>query len=455
MTNHSERLRKETRIRAIFNQIDRDHNGKLDIDEIQSALKHFGVTLNRERTRDLIKEYDTSGDGTLDVHEFSKLFDRAQLEKIFDHIDKDQSGSIEINELKHLFSEFGVQVGKAQIKQIIHKLDRDNDGTITKTEFFNAFQHIPDLKMENLTSELISLSNLDNGSEIAPSLPAPEENLLRFLFAGGMGGMVSKTITAPLERIKIVAQTQSKVNVPTTQIVKNILREEGWRGLFKGNTAGIIRVVPFSALVCFSYTIMLKVLPSDEKYDKVEPLWRFISGGVAGAFASCSTYPLDVVRARLATQKDLTMKTATQNLLRGGFRSCFYGIRPTLIAIAPFIAVQQSSYDLMKRSLLNYYLPSVPLFLGCGVFAGITAQTITHPFDVIRRQMQTSSVADGNNQPLRKITTADALVDVVKREGFKGLYRGIVPAALKVAPAVAISLLVRDACLDRLDTNSK
>ena len=265
--------------------------------------------------------------------------------------------------------------------------------------------------------------------------------------------MASKTFTAPLERVKIVAQT-SENKRSTANIIRTIIKEEGWRGLFRGNFAGILRVVPFSALVCFSYTIMVGMLPKDKKYDKVEPMWRFVSGGLAGGFATCCTYPLDVIRARLATQGVVTMREVTSNLMKSGLRESFRGIRPTLLAIAPFIAIQQSSYDMLKFHLLNHYLPSVTLFLGCGVVAGIAAQGATHPFDVVRRRMQTKSSAlpKGETSVSPRLTTVNAIATIVRKDGIRGLFRGIVPATLKVAPAVAISLLVRDACLNRLST---
>lgn len=55
----------------------------------------------------------------------------------------------------------------------------------------------------------------------------------------------------------------------------------------------------------------------------------------------------------------------------------YKGIGPTLIAIAPFVAMQQITYDLLKyeASTMNIE-PSVWLFLSCGSLAGVAAQTV-------------------------------------------------------------------------------
>lgn len=89
--------------------------------------------------------------------------------------------------------------------------------------------------------------------------------------------------------------------------------------------------------------------------------------------------------------------------------------------------------------------PSALLFAACGVVAGVTAQTVVYPLDVLRRRMQTVTHTDGASLSLR-----GALVDLIQTAGPRGLFAGIVPAWLRVAPAAAVSLLVRDAVLGRL-----
>lgn len=106
--------------------------------------------------------------------------------------------------------------------------------------------------------------------------------------------------------------------------------------------------------------------------------------------------------------------------------------------------------DIAKNGALEVGLvsePSAPLFVGCGAVAGVGAQTLVYPLDVVRRrQMQATpdaGVAAGMGATLKA---------VVRQGGLRALWAGIVPAYLRVAPAVATSLLVRDAILGRLRT---
>ena len=56
----------------------------------------------------------------------------------------------------------------------------------------------------------------------------------------------------------------------------------------------------------------------------------------------------------------------------------YRGIGPTLLAIAPFMAVQQSCYDVLKQKAISHNLePSAPLFFTCGSLAGGIAQTVS------------------------------------------------------------------------------
>jgi solute carrier family 25 phosphate transporter 23/24/25/41 len=85
--------------------------------------------------------------------------------------------------------------------------------------------------------------------------------------------------------------------------------------------------------------------------------------------------------------------------------------------------------------------PSVLAKLFCGGVAGAVAQTCTYPLDLIRRRFQvmgTSSSAYGYHYR----STWGAVVDVVRREGLLGLYKGCLPNYLKVAPAISVSFVV-------------
>ena len=81
--------------------------------------------------------------------------------------------------------------------------------------------------------------------------------------AGGMAGAVSRTVVSPLERLKILFQIQSagreEYKLSVGQGLTKMWREEGWRGLMRGNGTNCIRIVPYSAVQFGSYNFYKKV----------------------------------------------------------------------------------------------------------------------------------------------------------------------------------------------------
>lgn len=95
--------------------------------------------------------------------------------------------------------------------------------------------------------------------------------------------------------------------------------------------------------------------------------------------------------------------------------------------------------------------PSGTVMLLCGSWAGAVSQTLTYPLDVIRRRMQVAGMTDsklGYKDKSRSFaglptthTTGgiDAIRNIIRKNGIKGLYFGLFPNLLKVAPSMGAS----------------
>merc|ERR1719262_1712771 len=131
--------------------------------------------------------------------------------------------------------------------------------------------------------------------------------------AGGVSGAVSKTATAPIERVKLLIQTQDanpKIisgEVPRYTGIMNcftrVAAEQGFGAFWRGNTVNVIRYFPTQAFN-FAFKDTIKNL-----FPKANPKTEFgkffainmASGGLAGAGSLCIVYPLDYARTRLAS----------------------------------------------------------------------------------------------------------------------------------------------------------
>ena len=111
---------------------------------------------------------------------------------------------------------------------------------------------------------------------------------------GGTGGICSRTATAPLERVKILAQVGT-TRGSMFQTWAKIIEHQGIRGLWRGNLVNCRRVFPFGGLVTFSYGNITNLMPLSTT-SKKSYLYRFGAGVAAGGIATTLTYPMDLIR---------------------------------------------------------------------------------------------------------------------------------------------------------------
>ncbi|KAK7373931.1 hypothetical protein VNO80_07353 [Phaseolus coccineus] len=263
-------------------------------------------------------------------------------------------------------------------------------------------------------------------------------------FAGAIAGAAAKTVTAPLDRIKLLMQTQSvrvgqdsaKKAMSFVEAIAAVGKEEGIKGYWKGNLPQVIRVVPYTAVQLFAYEIYKKIFRGEN--GDLSVVGRLAAGAFAGMTSTFITYPLDVLRLRLAVEPGYrTMSEVALSMLREeGFASFYRGLGPSLIAIAPYIAVNFCVFDLLKKSLPEKYQKRTETSILTAVLSASLATLTCYPLDTVRRQMQLKGTPYN--------TVLDALSGIVARDGIAGLYRGFVPNALKSLPNSSIKLTIYD-----------
>jgi solute carrier family 25 (adenine nucleotide translocator) protein 4/5/6/31 len=135
---------------------------------------------------------------------------------------------------------------------------------------------------------------------------------LKDLAAGGIAGAISKTVVAPIERVKLLLQTQdSNPRIKSGEIPRytgiincfvRVSSEQGFLSFWRGNTANVIRYFPTQA---FNFAFKGTIKNMFPKYNPKTEFWPFFgvnlaSGGLAGAGSLLIVYPLDFARTRLA-----------------------------------------------------------------------------------------------------------------------------------------------------------
>ncbi len=174
----------------------------------------------------------------------------------------------------------------------------------------------------------------------------------------------------------------------------------------------------------------------------------FVSGAIAGAAATTATYPLDLLRTRFAAQGTEKVYASLLSSIRDiarteGPRGFFQGLSAGVGQVVPYMGLFFTGYELLRTRLAGLDLPFGSGDATAGVMASVAAKTGVFPLDLIRKRLQvqgpTRSKYGRGNIPVYKGVWASMRV-IVRKEGVRGLYRGLTISLVKAAPASAVTM---------------
>eukprot|EP01059_Diplonema_ambulator_P004331 TRINITY_DN14030_c0_g1_i1.p1 TRINITY_DN14030_c0_g1~~TRINITY_DN14030_c0_g1_i1.p1 ORF type:complete len:289 (+),score=59.24 TRINITY_DN14030_c0_g1_i1:31-897(+) len=256
--------------------------------------------------------------------------------------------------------------------------------------------------------------------------------------AGAVAGTFSKTVTAPLSRLTIMRQVAAAEpgmrQVSMYAEFLGTVKTKGVRHLFRGNTAAVCHKVPFSGVYHGTYSVL-------KGWTGQETFWfRLGNGSVAGAAACIAAYPLDLARSLIASGKSETpslVKTLWAEGKRGGGRTLYRGLWPTLLQVTPNLGVNYAVYDTCSQFFASDKKPTIGSTLSSAASAGIASSLATHPLDVIRRVIQTDGAAGTSSRFNGSFSAAWSTI--VASNSPRALWRGLTPELLKVVPSVCLT----------------
>ena len=274
---------------------------------------------------------------------------------------------------------------------------------------------------------------------------------MKSLLTGAVSGVISRSATASLERLKILRQFKDLSHESMWQTFRRLYVTEGLRGFYKGNGVNAIRIAPYNAIQLSSFYRYKHWFGAS----KDRPLHLVAASGCAGMTSVLSCYPLDLIRSVLTIQSEKDKKykgikhTATSIYKERGIRGLYRGLNASLIGIVPYVGVNLSAFDILKH---YFQLPkSHPYFDACnfglGGIAATGAVLTTYPFEVTRRRIQLGGILGGKEYS----GLADCVKKTWKSKGFFGFYTGFVPCFLRVIPAMSIVMLVNERMRHLLD----
>jgi solute carrier family 25 protein 16 len=192
-------------------------------------------------------------------------------------------------------------------------------------------------------------------------------------------------------------------------------------------------------------------------------------GKIAGTTSVFFTYPLDVIRVRMAFQTKTpnqpatftqacriiyheratpthlsqpTMDTKTY-FERFPILKFYRGFSVTVAGMIPYAGVSFLSWGFLRSRFLPPnkagHRPPTPIAdLAIGAVSGMIAQTASYPFEIVRRRMQVG----GLTRPDRWMRVGETVRDIWHSGGWRGFYVGLSIGYLKVVPMTAVSFAV-------------
>ncbi|PWN39229.1 mitochondrial carrier [Ceraceosorus guamensis] len=260
------------------------------------------------------------------------------------------------------------------------------------------------------------------------------------LISGGASGLASCLLLQPLDLLKTRMQQSPRLRSAddgngtrgrdwsatgrTRRLVgvaRNVVNEEGVKGLWRGTGPTVVRNVPGVALYFYSVTELrrflsnanvpiLSVAPQitsstgkgkgkESTMASLSAIGNLTTGAAARTAIGFVLCPVTVVKARFESSNfaPTAYKSISSALVHiyktDGVRGLFQGFTATALRDAPYAGLYMACYESCKHwlgSVSDRGSGSTRVVMASGLIAGTTATLLTHPFDILKTRLQTT-----------------------------------------------------------------
>ncbi|KAF2267081.1 calcium dependent mitochondrial carrier protein-like protein [Lojkania enalia] len=491
----------EKELLSLFKSIDYNRDGKISKDELQAAFSRAGLAVPSSKLNSFFTEVDTNRDGVISFEEWRDflLFMPATAPN-----------------LRAVMTYFSATMKMNAEGDVDVQIDDTFEGL--GTDFLHAFFGSLFLIARTPPSSLFSsepppaleMSQVAVPSAVSQTLPprpdiqdfrAPIVEARKSLWqsfksvligcvpnpgyfvAGGVAGIVSRTSTAPLDRLKVylIAQTSVKQEAvaaaksgnvihaafsafrPLVIATKELWAAGGMRSLYAGNGLNVVKIMPESAIKFGAFEASKRAFAKLEGHSdpsKIHSWSKFCAGGVGGMISQFAVYPIDTLKFRMQCEtvsgglhgNRLIIATAKKMWQNGGILAYYRGLPMGLFGIFPYAALDLGTFEYLKRAIATRNAkkrgcheedaePGGLATAAIGGFSGALGASAVYPLNLLRTRLQSQGTV---LHPRTYTSILDVTRQTIQGEGFRGLFKGLTPNLLKVVPAVSITYVVYD-----------
>ena len=324
------------------------------------------------------------------------------------------------------------------------------------------------------------------------------------MIAGGVAGGVSKTLTAPLETIKMNLMVCPTGSAETArECGARIVRDGGWAGLWQGNLVNVCRGAPTKAIELTVFNLVKRQLAeargqatarrgrrrrlraagrsgrSDEYVGvavvqmdagvhpaadsgaqevataspgaALEPDFPtlLVAGGLAGMVSTLVSFPLQTLQTRLTVRRGGAqtrgvMRALKQVVAESGPRGLYSGLRISLAGVIPQTAIQLAAYDSLKRAYRKHTgRENERLPPEAAMLFGVFASVAAAStvYPIeVVRRRLMAGTVRGHSVLVAR--------QIFKAEGIAGFYRGLAISNARLIPAAGITFMTYEIVKD-------
>jgi len=168
-------------------------------------------------------------------------------------------GKFDAKDLVYYFQKLGIKLDLEEANRLVEKMDRDNSLEISYDEWRSFFLANPVI-LDTVTDDPHEMlrywrgtTHLDLGESpyVAPEDAETEnKHWWKNLVAGGCAGAISRTATAPFDRLKIIMQYlgSRQRSMSVINSYRYLINEGGVKSLWRGNGMNVLKIIPETAL---------------------------------------------------------------------------------------------------------------------------------------------------------------------------------------------------------------
>ncbi|KAF6775442.1 hypothetical protein AHF37_04475 [Paragonimus kellicotti] len=455
------------RIDKLFKDLDVDKDGRVSVGELTRVMRGEPKATDRMETakRIVSKSTGNSNEKTLTFEEFLTYIQdtETQLKLAFKQLDRNHDNKVDANEVRTALSDLGINVKLEDAEKLLKRMDKDGSLAIDFDEWRDFLLFSGTSRIDEIFHYWRRASVIDIGEDmLVPDDFTEEEKksgeAWKTLVAGGVAGCVSRTATAPLDRIKLTWQALGgkAAEAGLVGTFNKMVKEGGVASLWRGNGVNCLKIAPESAIKFQAYEVYKRWLGpkfGDATGGPLSLHTKFLAGALAGATSQTVIYPMEVLKTRMCLRKsgqyssifDCAKKLYHEN----GWRIFYRGYVPNILGILPYAGIELALFETFKQTYTKLTssgtetkprAPPVYVSVTAGALSSVCGQLATYPLALVRTKLQAQTVHS------ERVGFVKLCRNIVKHEGITGLFRGLGPNMLKVIPAVSVSY----ACYDQL-----